>query len=31
MLPIIGVADLESGDLVGVADAPLLRIPLGAL
>ena len=31
MSPLIGVADLEPGDLVGVADAPLLRIPLGAL
>ena len=31
MLPVIGVADLEPGDLVGVADAPLLRVPLGAL
>ena len=31
MLPLIGVADLEPGDLVGFADAPLLRIPLGAL
>ena len=31
VLPLIGVADLEPGDLVGVADAPLLRIPLGAL
>ena len=28
MLPLIGVADLEPGDLVGVADAPFLRIPL---
>ena len=31
MLLLIGVADLEPGNLVGVADAPLLRIPLGAL
>ena len=31
VLPLIGVADLESGDLVGAADAPLLRILLGAL
>ena len=31
MLPLIGVADLEPGDLVGVADAPLSRILLGAL
>ena len=31
MLPLKGVADLEPGDLVGVTDAPLLRIPLGAL
>ena len=31
MLPLIGVADLEPGDLVGVADAPFLRIPLSAL
>ena len=31
MLPLKGVADLEPGDLVGVADAPILRIPLGAL
>ena len=30
-LPFIGVADLVPGDLVGVADAPLLRIPLDAL
>ena len=31
VLPLIVVADLEPGDLVGVAGAPLLRIPLGAL
>ena len=31
MFPLTGVADLEPGDLVGVADAPLLRVPLGAL
>ena len=31
VLPLIGVADVEPDDLVGVADAPLLRIPLGAL
>ena len=31
VLPLIGVADLEPVDLVGVADAPLLRIPLSAL
>ena len=31
MLPLISVADLEPGDLVGVADAPFLRIPVGAL
>ena len=31
MLPLIGVVDLELGDLVRVADAPLLRIPLGSL
>ena len=31
VLPLAGVADLEPGDLVGVADAPLLHIPLGAL
>ena len=31
MIPLAGVADLEPGDLVGVADAPLLRVPLGAL
>ena len=31
MPPLISVADLEPCDLVGVADAPLLRILLGAL
>ena len=31
MLPLTGVADLEPGDLVGVADAPLWCVPLGAL
>ena len=31
MLPLIGVADLEPGALVGVADAPCLRVLLGAL
>ena len=31
LLPLTGVADLESGDLVGVAHAPLLSVPLGAL
>ena len=29
--PLTGVADLEPGDLVGVAYAPLLRIPLDAV
>ena len=31
MLSLTRVADLEPGDLVGVAEAPPLRIPLGAL
>ena len=31
LLPLTGVVDLEPGDLVGVAHAPLLRVPLGAL
>ena len=31
VLPLTDVADLEPGNLVGVADAPRLRIPLGAL
>ena len=31
VLPLIGVAELEPGYLVGVADSPLLRILLGAL
>ena len=31
VLPLRGVADLEPGDLVGVAHAPLLRLPLDAL
>ena len=31
MLSLTGVADLEPGDLVGVADAPLSHVPLGAL
>ena len=31
MLSLTGVPDLELGDLVGVAHAPLLRVPLGAL
>ena len=31
VLPSTGVADLEPGDLVGVAHAPLLRVPIDAL
>ena len=31
MLPLTGVADLEPGDLVGVAHSPFLNFPLGAL
>ena len=31
LLPLTGVADLEPGDLVGVAHAPLLSVLLGAL
>ena len=31
MIPLTGVADREPGDLVGVADAPRLRVPLGGL
>ena len=31
VLPLTVVADLEPGDLVGVAHAPLLSVPLGAL
>ena len=31
LLPLTGVADLEPGDLVGVAHAPHLSVPLGAL
>ena len=31
VLPLTGVADLESSDLVGVAHDPLLNVPLGAL
>ena len=31
VLPLTGVADLEPGDQVGVAHAPLLSVPLGAL
>ena len=31
VLPLTGVADLEPGDLVGVAHAPHLSVPLGAL
>ena len=31
VLPLIGVADLESGDLVGVADAPLFAHPAECL
>ena len=31
VLPLTGVGDLEPGDLVGVAHAPLLSVPLGAL
>ena len=31
VLPLTGVADLEPGDLVGVAHSPLLSVPLGAL
>ena len=30
-LPLTGVADLEPGDLIGVAHAPLLSVLLGAL
>ena len=31
VLPLTGVADLEPGDLIRVAHAPLLSVPLGAL
>ena len=31
VLPLTGVADLDRGDLVGVAHAPLSSVPLGAL
>ena len=31
VLPLTGFADLEAGDLVGVAHAPLLRVPIDAL
>ena len=31
VLPLTGVADLEPGDLVGVAHAPLLSVPLDTL
>ena len=31
VLPLTGVADLEPGNFVGVAHAPLLHVPLGAL
>ena len=31
VLPLTGVADLEPGDLVGIAHAPLLRVPIDAL
>ena len=31
VLPLTGVADLEPGDLVGVAHAQLVRVPLDAL
>ena len=31
VLPLTGVADLEPGDLVGVAHVPLLSVLLGAL
>ena len=31
VLLLTGGADLDLGDLVGVAGAPLLRVPLGAL
>ena len=31
VLPLTGVADFDPGELVGVADAPLLRVPQGAL
>ena len=31
VLPLTDVADLEPGNLVGVAHAPLLRVPLNAL
>ena len=31
VLPLTSVTDLEPGDLVGVAHAPLFRVPLNAL
>ena len=31
VLPLTGVADLEPGGFVGVADTPILRVPLGGL
>ena len=31
VLPFVGVADLEPGDLLGVAHTPLIRVPLDAL
>ena len=31
VLPLTSVTDLEPGDLVGVAHAPLLSVPFGAL
>ena len=30
LLPLTGVADLDPGDLVGVAHSPLFSVPLGA-
>ena len=31
LLPLVEVADLEPGDILGVAHAPLLSVPLGVL
>ena len=31
VLPLAGVADLEPGDILGVAHAPLMRVPLDVL
>ena len=31
VVPLTGVADVAPGDLVAVADAPIFRVPLGAL